>query len=125
MSQLVLDCGPSRPTYRSEMDEPKERRRTKKQAPELHCSFCDKSQYEVRKLIARDGDNRITICDECMEMCNQIINDQSLVETEHRPKALFDYIVRQHEIIGQATDRANKAMGLLNISMPPSTDSQH
>lgn len=91
----------------------------------MHCSFCDKSQYEVRKLIARDGDNRITICDECMEMCNQIINDQSLVETERRPKALFDYIVRQHEIIGQARDRANKAMDLLNISMPPSTDSQH
>ncbi|WP_142051083.1 ClpX C4-type zinc finger protein [Achromobacter sp. SLBN-14] len=107
------------------MDEPKKRRRTKKQAPDLHCSFCDKSQYEVRKLIARDGDNQITICDECIDMCIGIINDQSLAEFKDSPKALFDYIVRQHECIGQARDRANKAMDLLNISMPPSTDSQH
>ena len=107
------------------MDEPKKKRRAKKQAPVLHCSFCDKSQCEVRKLVARGDNDQVTICDECIEMCVGIVNDQSVIEAEKRPKALFDYIVRQHEIIGQARDRANLAMGLLNISMPPSTDSQH
>ncbi|MNV01039.1 ATP-dependent Clp protease ATP-binding subunit ClpX [compost metagenome] len=121
----MLDCVPSDPGHRSDMDEPKKRRRTKKQAPVLHCSFCDKSQYEVRKLIARDGAERLAICDECIERSIRIINDQSLLEAEHRPKALFDYIVRQHVIIDQARDRAHKALDLLSISLPPSTDSQH
>lgn len=107
------------------MDEPKKKRRTKKQPPVLHCSFCDKSQYEVRKLVARGDNDQITICDECIEMCIGIINEQSLVEAEHRPKALFDYIVRQHQLIDQARDRANKALDRLNVSLPPSTDSQH
>ena len=107
------------------MDEPKKRRQTKKQAPVLHCSFCDKSQYEVRKLIARDDGNQLTICDECVELCMQIINDEWLQEVKDRPKALFDYVVRQHEIIDQARSRAQRALDLLNISLPPSTDSQN
>ncbi len=37
---------------------------------ELHCSFCGKSQQEVRKLIAGPS---VYICDECVELCNEII----------------------------------------------------
>ena len=37
----------------------------------LYCSFCIKSQHEVRKLIA--GPAAIFICDECIELCNEII----------------------------------------------------
>ncbi|MFJ3465725.1 ClpX C4-type zinc finger protein [Achromobacter spanius] len=84
------------------MDEPKGKRGTKKQVPGLHCSFCDKSQYEVRKLVARGDNDQVTICDECIERCIGIINDQSLIEAEWRPKALIDYIVRQHQLIVQA-----------------------
>jgi hypothetical protein len=42
-------------------------------APEktLYCSFCYKSQHEVRKLIS--GPGGIFICDECVELCNEII----------------------------------------------------
>jgi hypothetical protein len=37
----------------------------------LYCSFCFKSQHEVRKLIA--GPAAVYICDECVELCNEII----------------------------------------------------
>ena len=39
----------------------------------LYCSFCGKSQHEVRKLIA--GPN-VFICDECVELCNDIIREE-------------------------------------------------
>ena len=42
----------------------------------LYCSFCSKSQHEVRKLIV--GPGSIYICDECVELCNQIIADRPL-----------------------------------------------
>lgn len=102
--------------------------RRKKQPTVLHCSFCDKSQNEVHKLIARDnlaGKKALTICDECVDMCTEIINEQGLVEAENSPKALYEYIVRQNEIIGDARDMANKALDLLNVSMPPASKSQH
>jgi len=39
----------------------------------LHCSFCSKSQHEVRKLIAGPS---VYVCDECVTLCNEIINEQ-------------------------------------------------
>ena len=45
----------------------------------LYCSFCGKSQHEVRKLIA--GPN-VFICDECVDLCNDIIREE--IE-EHSP----------------------------------------
>ncbi len=40
---------------------------------DLHCSFCGKSQHEVRKLIAGPA---VYICDECIELCNDIIAEE-------------------------------------------------
>ena len=40
----------------------------------LYCSFCGKSQHEVRKLIAGPT---VFICDECVELCNDIIREES------------------------------------------------
>src|SRR3546814_18319826 len=40
----------------------------------LHCSFCNKSQHEVRKLIAGPS---VFICDECIDLCNDIIIAES------------------------------------------------
>jgi hypothetical protein len=40
----------------------------------LYCSFCFKSQHEVRKLIV--GPAAIYICDECVELCNEIIAER-------------------------------------------------
>ena len=39
----------------------------------LHCSFCGKNQHEVRKLIAGPS---VFICDECVELCNDIIREE-------------------------------------------------
>ena len=39
----------------------------------LYCSFCGKSQHEVKKLIAGPS---VFICDECIDLCNEIIRDE-------------------------------------------------
>ena len=43
----------------------------------LYCSFCGKSQHEVKKLIAGPS---VFICDECIELCNDIIRDEVPVD---------------------------------------------
>src|ERR1700744_5957455 len=52
----------------------------------LYCSFCGKSQHEVKKLIAGPS---VFICDECIELCNDIIRDEVPAEgtgtAENRP----------------------------------------
>ena len=44
----------------------------------LYCSFCGKSQHEVRKLIAGPS---VFICDECIELCNDIIREEGATAT--------------------------------------------
>jgi ATP-dependent Clp protease ATP-binding subunit ClpX len=57
----------------------------------LYCSFCGKSQHEVRKLIA--GPN-VFICDECVELCNDIIRE----ELEDKETAKGNALPKPHEI---------------------------
>jgi ATP-dependent Clp protease ATP-binding subunit ClpX len=45
----------------------------------LYCSFCGKSQHEVKKLIAGPS---VFVCDECIELCNEIIRDELPATTE-------------------------------------------
>ena len=45
-----------------------------KESKLLYCSFCGKSQHEVRKLIAGPS---VFICDECVDLCNDIIRDET------------------------------------------------
>ncbi|MFO1380741.1 MAG: ATP-dependent Clp protease ATP-binding subunit ClpX [Chitinivorax sp.] len=47
----------------------------------LYCSFCGKSQNEVRKLIAGP---QVFICDECIELCNDIIREETQAQQPHR-----------------------------------------
>ena len=49
----------------------------------LYCSFCGKSQHEVRKLIAGPS---VFICDECVELCNDIIREE-IQENPSRARA--------------------------------------
>ena len=69
----------------------------------LYCSFCGKSQHEVRKLIAGPS---VFICDECVELCNDIIREEiqekpvagggSSLPTPHDIKAILDeYVIGQ------------------------------
>jgi ATP-dependent Clp protease ATP-binding subunit ClpX len=70
----------------------------------LKCSFCGKSQKQVKKLIAGPG---VYICDECIDLCNEIIEEE-LAETSDlrfdelpKPREIFeflnDYIVGQEQ----------------------------
>ena len=54
---------------------------------DVHCSFCGKSQRQVRKLIA--GPNDIFICDECIEICEDILAEE-LEDTEEEISAAYD-----------------------------------
>jgi len=78
----------------------------------LYCSFCGKSQHEVRKLIAGPS---VFICDECVELCNDIIREEiqekaaagvgSKLPTPHEiRKVLDEYVVGQ--------DRAKKILAV-------------
>ena len=71
----------------------------------LYCSFCGKSQHEVRKLIAGPS---VFICDECVELCNDIILEEiqekpvagggSSLPTPHDIKAILDeYVIGQEQ----------------------------
>jgi ATP-dependent Clp protease ATP-binding subunit ClpX len=59
----------------------------------LYCSFCGKSQHEVRKLIAGPS---VFICDECVELCNDIIRE----ELDERAERGRDKLPKPHEIKG-------------------------
>jgi ATP-dependent Clp protease ATP-binding subunit ClpX len=71
---------------------------------QLKCSFCGKMQEQVKKLIAGPG---VYICDECIELCNEIIEeeftDDHELELENVPKpkeikaALDEYVIGQEE----------------------------
>ncbi|GAV31607.1 ATP-dependent Clp protease ATP-binding subunit ClpX [Coriobacteriaceae bacterium EMTCatB1] len=49
-------------------------------AEQLRCSFCGKPQHQVRKLIAGPG---VYICDECVELCNEIVDEDGIHEEQH------------------------------------------
>ncbi len=78
----------------------------------LYCSFCGKSQHEVRKLIAGPS---VFICDECIDLCNDIIRDEvTAVQTpgsksELPTPAEIKDILDQY-VIGQ--DRAKRIMAV-------------
>jgi ATP-dependent Clp protease ATP-binding subunit ClpX len=59
----------------------------------LYCSFCGKSQHEVRKLIAGPS---VFICDECIDLCNDIIREEATPETT--AKAARSDLPSPHEI---------------------------
>jgi ATP-dependent Clp protease ATP-binding subunit ClpX len=77
----------------------------------LKCSFCGKSQKQVKKLIAGPG---VYICDECIDLCNEIIEEELSETSEVR----FDELPKPHEIheflgdyiIGQ--DQAKKILSV-------------
>ena len=53
----------------------------------LYCSFCGKSQHEVKKLIAGPS---VFICDECIELCNDIIRDEAPADAGHAKSGKSD-----------------------------------
>ena len=81
----------------------------------LYCSFCGKSQHEVRKLIAGPS---VFICDECVELCNDIIREELDDRTEQggsklpRPHEIND--VLDQYVIGQYTAKKVLSVAVYN-----------
>ncbi|HEX2380999.1 MAG TPA: ATP-dependent Clp protease ATP-binding subunit ClpX [Acidimicrobiales bacterium] len=77
----------------------------------LKCSFCGKSQKQVKKLIAGPG---VYICDECIDLCNEIIEEELSETTElhfdelPKPREIYDFL--NDYIIGQ--DHAKKILSV-------------
>ena len=78
---------------------------------QLKCSFCGKTQDQVRKLVAGPG---VYICDECIELCNEIIeeefNDDVEVELKDVPKPKDIRAILDQYVIGQ--DEAKKTLSV-------------
>ena len=77
----------------------------------LYCSFCGKSQHEVRKLIAGPS---VFICDECVELCNDIIREEleekAQASGSHLPKPREIMDVLDQYVVGQP--RAKKTLSV-------------
>ena len=78
----------------------------------LYCSFCGKSQHEVRKLIAGPT---VFICDECVELCNDIIREETKAGIAGKkgsdvptPRDIFETL--NDYVIGQ--DRAKRVLSV-------------
>lgn len=81
----------------------------------LYCSFCGKSQHEVRKLIAGPS---VFICDECVELCNDIIREELEEKAQsarsHLPKPREILEVLDQYVIGQQRAKRTLAVAVYN-----------
>src|SRR5437879_2893088 len=81
----------------------------------LKCSFCGKSQKQVKKLIAGPG---VYICDECIDLCNEIIEEElsetSELKLEELPKPREIYEFLDDYVIGQETAKKVLSVAVYN-----------
>jgi ATP-dependent Clp protease ATP-binding subunit ClpX len=81
----------------------------------LKCSFCGKSQKQVKKLIAGPG---VYICDECIDLCNEIIEEELSQSSEVRfdelpkPREIYEYL--NDYVIGQDTAKKILSVAVYN-----------
>jgi ATP-dependent Clp protease ATP-binding subunit ClpX len=81
----------------------------------LKCSFCGKSQKQVKKLIAGPG---VYICDECIDLCNEIIEEELSESSDlkwdelPKPREIYDFL--DEYIIGQESAKKSLAVAVYN-----------
>ena len=79
------------------------------------CSFCGKSQRQVKKLIAGPG---VYICDECIDLCNEIIDEELAAppafDLEHLPKPREIYDVLDEYVVGQDPSKRTLSVAVYN-----------
>ena len=81
----------------------------------LKCSFCGKSQKQVKKLIAGPG---VYICDECIDLCNEIIEEELAeagdVKLDELPKPTEIHDFLETYVIGQDSAKRNLSVAVYN-----------
>ncbi len=81
----------------------------------LKCSFCGKSQKQVKKLIAGPG---VYICDECIDLCNEIIEEELSEPSElqldelPKPKEIYEFL--NDYVVGQESAKKTLAVAVYN-----------
>ena len=89
--------------------------RTREGNGTLKCSFCGKSQKQVKKLIAGPG---VYICDECIDLCNEIIEEELSETSEMRfdelpkPREIYEFL--DSYVIGQDTAKKSLSVAVYN-----------
>ncbi|HJR95043.1 MAG TPA: ATP-dependent Clp protease ATP-binding subunit ClpX [Gaiellaceae bacterium] len=82
---------------------------------QLLCSFCGKSQRQVKKLIAGPG---VYICDECIDLCNEIIDEElttpAQLDLDNLPKPLDIYAVLNDYVVSQEESKRTLAVAVYN-----------
>jgi ATP-dependent Clp protease ATP-binding subunit ClpX len=82
---------------------------------QLLCSFCGKSQRQVKKLIAGPG---VYICDECIDLCNEIIDEELTTaptfDVESLPKPKEIYSVLNEYVVGQDKSKRTLSVAVYN-----------
>ncbi|MET0190992.1 MAG: ATP-dependent Clp protease ATP-binding subunit ClpX, partial [Pseudonocardia sediminis] len=81
----------------------------------LKCSFCGKSQKQVKKLIAGPG---VYICDECIDLCNEIIEEELAeageVKLDELPKPAEIHEFLDQYVVGQSTTKRTLSVAVYN-----------
>ena len=80
----------------------------------LHCSFCGKSQHEVRKLIAGPS---VFICDECVDLCNDIIREEGTGKSQDGNANRLPIPAEINEILDQYVIGQEHAKKVLSVSV--------
>ena len=96
---------------------------------QLLCSFCGKSQRQVKKLIAGPG---VYICDECIDLCNEIIDEElttpAQLDLDNLPKPKEIYAVLNDYVVGQEEAKRTLSVAVYNhykrVQMAGSSDSE-
>src|SRR6186713_1127210 len=96
---------------------------------QLLCSFCGKSQRQVKKLIAGPG---VYICDECIDLCNEIIDEELTAppsfDIENLPKPQEIHEVLEEYVVGQEEAKRTLAVAVYNhykrVQMAGQTDGE-
>ena len=96
---------------------------------QLLCSFCGKSQRQVKKLIAGPG---VYICDECIDLCNEIIDEEltapAQLDLDNLPRPRDIYAVLNDYVVSQEEAKRTLAVAVYNhykrVQMSQSEDTE-